>query len=71
MMIFTAAGVRSIADDRVRHVYRDDRPIGRFCQTTLVLDDGDEISGLAHVAALDALEKKLDRAGDAPPPRAA
>jgi hypothetical protein len=54
--------------DRVLFIYRD-RVMGRYTQCTLVLDDGREVSGLALVAALDALEKKLD--GDAPPPMAA
>jgi hypothetical protein len=40
--------------------------MGRYCQATLVLDTGEEVSGLMLVAALDALEAKLD--GDAPPP---
>jgi len=38
-------------------------------QTTLVLDSGEEVSGVVLVAALNALEPKLD--GMMPPPMAA
>jgi hypothetical protein len=43
--------------------------MGRWCATTLVLESGEEISGLALIAALDQLQAKLD--GMTPPPMAA
>jgi hypothetical protein len=42
--------------------------MGKWCAATLVLDSGEEVSGLALVAALDKLQAKLD--GMPPPPMA-
>jgi hypothetical protein len=61
MMLFSTNGPRSISDERVIFVFRD-HAMGRYCAATLVLDTGEEISGLALVAALDALEAKLAEA---------
>jgi hypothetical protein len=68
MLIFTAEGPRSVDDRDVLHVYRR-QTLNRFAEVTLVMANGEEISGLALVKALAALEARL--ANDAPPPMAA
>jgi hypothetical protein len=68
MLIFTCEGPRNADDDHVVRVYREHAP-GRYCPTTLTLDNGRELSGLALKTALDALEAKL--ADKTPPPMAA
>ena len=58
-MLFSSNGPHTISDERVISVYRD-IAMGRYCQCTLVLDNGEEVAGLASVAALDALEARLN-----------
>jgi hypothetical protein len=67
MLIFTAEGPRSIDDRDVLHVYRG-QALNRFA-VTLVMANGEEVSGLVLVKALAALEARF--ADDAPPPMAA
>lgn len=59
MVIFTCSGPRTIDDRDVIFVYRDEA-MGRYCSTTLVLTNGVEVSGLALIAALDQLERRLN-----------
>jgi hypothetical protein len=59
VMIWSAEGPRSIDDRDVVFVYRDSG-VSRYCQATLVLSNGQEVSGRALVAAVDKLAAKLD-----------
>jgi flavin reductase (DIM6/NTAB) family NADH-FMN oxidoreductase RutF len=68
MLIFTAEGPRSVDDRDVLHVYRG-QTLNRFSEVTLVMANGEEVSGLVLVKALAALEARI--ADDAPPPMAA
>jgi hypothetical protein len=58
MLLHTSNGPRYIREEDVIFIYRD-RAMGQWCAATLVLDNGKQVSGLALVAALDALEAKL------------
>ena len=67
MLMFTCEGPRSADDRDVVHVYRG-QMLNRYAEATLIMAKGEKVSGLALVAALDALEAKLDLT---PPPMAA
>lgn len=54
-----STGPRGVPDDAVIFIYRE-QPMGRWANATLVTLDGEEITGLARVDALDALQRKLD-----------
>jgi hypothetical protein len=68
MLLFTCEGPRSVDDRDVLHVYRG-QTLNRFAEVTLVMANGEEVSGLVLVKALDALQAKLDDCD--PPPMAA
>jgi hypothetical protein len=68
MLLFTCEGPCSVDDRDVLHVYRG-QTLNRFAEVTLVMANGEEVSGLVLVKALAALEARL--ANDAPPPIAA
>jgi hypothetical protein len=67
-LVFTGSGPRSVPDDDVLYVYRE-ATLARYCNITLCLSDGSEVSGRTLATAVDALQAKLD---DLPlPPMAA
>ena len=58
MLLFTAEGPRSVDDRDVIAVYRDDA-MGGYCQATLVLTSGEEVSGRALVADVKRVKRAL------------
>jgi len=58
MLIFTAEGPRSIDDRDVIAVYRDSA-LGGYCNATVIMASGEEISGRVLVAAVDRIEREL------------
>ena len=66
MIVFSSEGVRSIDPAKVIAVYRE-RPCGGYCNVTLCLDDGTEVSGRAVVEAINRIESEIANA----PPEAA
>ena len=64
MVVFNCEGVRSIDECDVIACYTE-CPIGPWCDVTVVLADGHEISGRAMAQAVRALEAKL--AENSPP----
>ena len=68
MLIFTAEGPRSVDDRDVLAVYRDEA-IGGYCNATVILVGGREISGRCLVAAVNRIESEI--AASLLPPEAA
>jgi hypothetical protein len=66
MVVFSCEGVRSIDPAKVIAVYRDE-VMGNYCNVTLCLDDGTEVSGRALAAAVNRIEREIANA----PPEAA
>ena len=65
MLMFTDRGPRSIDDRDVIAVYRDDA-LGGYCNATLIMVGGEEISGRCLVAAINRIESEIaDSAGPA------
>ena len=58
MLMFTASGSRSIDDRDVIAVYRDS-VFGGYCDATVILIGGEEISGRCLVAAIDKIEREI------------
>ena len=54
MLMFTAEGPRSVDDRDVIAVYRD-HAVGGYCQATVIMASGAEISGRVLVAAIDKI----------------
>lgn len=61
MLIFSSNGPRSVPDERVIFMTRE-HAIGRYQPCTVLLDNGDEVSGLGLKEALDRLEAALGKA---------
>ena len=59
MVVFSCEGVRSVDDRDVLYVFRDASVTSRWCQVTLVMANGVEISGRALTEAVAALQTKL------------
>jgi hypothetical protein len=70
MLVFACEGPRSIADDDIVACYAD-ASVGLYCNVTVCLFDGREISGRAHASAVATLRDRLDDFGTPPPPLAA
>jgi hypothetical protein len=68
MLLFTDRGQRSVADADVPFVYRG-ATVASYCGVTVVMANGEEISGRTLTAAVDALQAKLNDM--TPPPMAA
>jgi hypothetical protein len=58
MLMFTAEGPRSIDDRDVIAVYRENA-LGGYCNATVVLIGGEEVSGRCLVAAIDRIEREI------------
>jgi hypothetical protein len=56
-LIFSAEGPRSVGDRDVIAVYRDNALDG-YCHATIITASGEEISGRALTAGVDALERR-------------
>lgn len=59
MLVFACGGPRSIADDDIVACYAE-APVGFYCNVTVCLFDGREVSGRAHASAVAALRDKLN-----------
>ncbi len=60
MVVFSCEGVRSVDDRDVLYVFREpSMTSSRWCQVTLVMSNGVEISGRALTEAVGALQTKL------------
>jgi hypothetical protein len=68
MIVFSCEGVRHIDPADIVACYAEAR-VGGWCDVTLCLFDGKEVSGRASADAVAALRDKLDDFG--PPPLAA
>ena len=68
MLMFTDRGPRSVDERDVIAVYRDET-MGGYCNATVVLESGEEISGRCLVAAVNRIEREL--ADQLLPPEAA
>jgi hypothetical protein len=68
MLLFTDRGPRSMDDRDVIAVYRD-CSLGGYCNCTVIMVGGEEISGCALVAAIDHIEREI--ADNLLPPEAA
>jgi hypothetical protein len=69
MWIFTCEGPRSVDDRDVLYVFREPSITSAYCNATLVMANGQEVSGRALTVGVDgALQAKLN---DATPPIAA
>ena len=68
MLLFTCEGPRSVDDRDVIAVYRD-AAMGGYCQATVIVVGGKEISGRCLVAAVNHIESEL--ADQLLPPEAA
>ena len=58
MLLFTDRGPRSIDERDVITVYRD-TAVGGYCNATLVMASGEEISGRCLAAAIDRIASEL------------
>jgi hypothetical protein len=58
MLLFTSEGPRSVDDRDVIAVYRNDA-LGGYCNATVIMASGEEISGYALVAAIDRIEREI------------
>jgi hypothetical protein len=58
MLIFTAGGPLSVDERDVIAVYRNDA-LGGYCNATVIMASGEEISGCALVAAIDRIEREI------------
>ena len=65
MVVFSCEGVRSIDERDVIACYTE-CPIGVWCDVTVVMADGREISGRAMAQEVRALEAKLAGAPRSP-----
>ena len=68
MLLFTAEGPRSIDDRDVLAVYRD-AAIGGYCDATVIMVGGKEISGRCLVVPINRIERGI--ANHLLPPEAA
>jgi hypothetical protein len=68
MLLFTDRGPRSIDDRDVLAVYRN-AAIGGYCNATVIMVGGNEISGRCLVAAIERIEREI--ANTLLPPEAA
>lgn len=59
MVVFSCEGVRSVDDRDVLYVFREPSITSRWCHVTLVMANGEEISGRAIAEAVSALQTKL------------
>ena len=58
MLLYTAEGPRSIDDRDVIAVYRD-AAMGGYCNATVIMVGGKEISGRCLVAAINRIESEI------------
>jgi hypothetical protein len=58
MLIFTAEGPRSVDDRDVIAAYRENT-VGGYCNATVILRTGQEISGRCVAAAIDKIEREI------------
>jgi hypothetical protein len=58
MVIFTATGARSVDERDVIAVYRSEA-LGGYCNATVIMVGGEEISGCCLVAAIDHIESVI------------
>ena len=58
MLLFTCEGPRSVDERDVIAVYRD-AAMGSYCNATMILGGGEEISGRVLVAAIDRIEREI------------
>jgi hypothetical protein len=66
VLLYTPEGPRSIDERDVLFVYRGEADGSLYIPATLCLGNGSEITGRCLIAALDALEAKLDDLGSPP-----
>ena len=61
MLIFTAEGPRSLDERDVLAVYRDEA-MGGYCNATVIMVGGKEISGRCLVTAVNRIENEIANA---------